>query len=150
MTTTKLRLAAIAAALVLGAGLAACSDDDDSSSDTTTEGAAGVPAPENRTWCTSVDNLLISSRNTTDTLSVSANLPELSGALTSLAANAPADVTTDVQALAEISNAAVELSSTSPGSTLPEAERQEAVDAWEDMDAWVTENCGIEVPELTP
>jgi hypothetical protein len=149
MTTTKLRFAAIAVALVLGAGLAACSDDDDSSSDTTT-GASGVPTEENRIWCTSVDNLLISSRNTTDTLSVSENLPELSGAFTSLAANAPSDVTTDIQTLAEISNAAVELSSTSPGSTLPEATRQEAVDAWESMDAWVTENCGIEVPELTP
>jgi hypothetical protein len=150
MTTTKLRLAAIAAALMLGAGLAACSDDEDSSTDTTTEAAAGVPTPENRIWCTSVQNLITQSRNTSGTLSVSASLPELSGALTSLAANAPSEVTTDIQALAEISNAAVELSQTSPGSTLPDDARQEAVDAWDGMDAWVTENCGIEVPELTP
>lgn len=148
MTRTKLRLAALAAALVLGAGLAACSDDDDSSTETTSEAAAGVPSEENETWCTSVENLL--EQAGTDELSVSASLPELSQAFTSLAANAPAEVADDVQTLATISSAALELSQSSPGSTLPEATRQEAVDAWDDMDAWVTENCGIEVPELTP
>lgn len=148
MTTTKLRLAALAAALVLGAGLVACSDDDgDSSTGTTSEAAAGVPTEENETWCTSVESLLDQAG---DELSVSASLPELEQAFTSLAATAPAEVADDVQTLATISSAALELSQSSPGSTLPEATRQEAVDAWDDLDAWVTENCGIEVPELSP
>jgi hypothetical protein len=149
MTTTKLRLAALAAALLLGAGQAACSDDGDgdSSTETTSEAAAGVPSEENETWCTSVEGLLDQAG---DEVSVSSSLPELSQAFTSLAANAPSEVEDDVQTLATISGAALELSQSAPGSTLPEATRQEAVDAWDGLDAWVTDNCGIEVPELTP
>ncbi len=147
MTTTTRRITALVAALVLCAGLAACSSDDDSESSTDAAGNGGTGAGD-ATWCNSVQDLLDQSGG--GGLSVSASLPELNQAIVSLSSTAPAPIDDAMQTLATTSEAALELSQTDPGSTLPEADRQDAISAWGEMDAWVSDNCGIEVPPLEP
>jgi hypothetical protein len=140
---------ALSAIVAIAIGTAACSSD----SSTSTGGSTSASAPSgttasDATWCTSVENLV--EQGSADSLSVSAALPELSQALTSLATTAPGAIASDMQTLATVSQAAVDLSQSSPGSTLPDEARQQAADSWAAMDDWVTANCGVTLPSLTP
>jgi hypothetical protein len=145
------RGSAIALSLIVATavGTAACSSD----SSTSTDGSTSTVAPGGTTssdaaWCTSVENLV--EQSPVDDVSVSAALPELSQALTSLATTAPAAIASDMQTLASVSQAAVELTQSSPGSTLPAEAQQQAADSWAAMDAWVATNCGVTLPALVP
>jgi len=147
MTTNKIRLAALAAAMIMSASLIGCSSKASDSGSDTAASTGGTTASE-KTWCTSVRNLI--DQSGTDALSVSGNLASLSQAMVALSSTAPSAIATDMQTLATVSSAAVQLNQANPGSTLPQEARQQASTAWNNMDAWVTANCGIDVPALAP
>lgn len=150
MGTSK-RLAAVAMVAMAFFTLAtACSSDDESSGSNSTTGgsqASGSVNKEYETWCSSVQNLV--DQASPNDLSAVGDLAAFSQALTSLSANTPAPIESQMQTLSTATAAKLAAVQEDPTATLPSDVAQQAQSANEDVSAFVEENCGgVQLPTI--
>jgi hypothetical protein len=129
-------------------GVAACSSDDDTSTSTTSDGGAseGQVDEEYETWCTSVQNVI--DQNGAEGLSLGGQLASVSQTLQSLAQNAPEPIEEQMQLLATTSQALLAANDQSADVTVPQENLAEAEQAAAEVRTWISDNCGIDVPDF--
>ena len=145
------RVAVVAMVVVaFFASVAACSSDDDSSGSNSTTGgsqASGSVNQEYETWCSSVQDLV--DQSSPDDLSAVGDLAAFSQALTSLSANAPAPIETQMQTLATVTATKLAAVQQDPTATLPNDAAQQAQSASDDVSTFVSDNCGgVQLPTI--
>lgn len=144
-------MAAIALVVAAFTLAAACSSDDDSSGSTTATARSGTSDSgvnkEYETWCSSVQDLV--DQSSPNDLSELGDLAAFSQALTSLSANAPAPIETQMQTLSTATAAKLAAVQQDPTATLPSDMAQPAQSASQDVSAFVNENCGgVQLPTI--
>jgi hypothetical protein len=145
----KAKVVAVVVGLVVAATLGVgCSSDDDSSSDVenTTGGSSGSVNAEYETWCGSVKDLV--DQSSPGDLSATADLAAFNQAIVSLTATAPEPIQSDMQTLATATDAKLTAVQADPTATLPQALADDAEAANVEVSAFVSTNCGVELPTI--
>lgn len=133
----------LVAAATLGVG---CSSDDSSESADTTGGSSGSVNAEYETWCGSVKDLV--DQSSPGDLSATADLAAFNQAIVSLTATAPEPIQSDMQTLATATDAKLTAVQADPAATLPQALADEAEAANVEVSAFVSTNCGVQLPTI--
>ncbi len=137
-------------AVVLALGLSAGCSSNSSTSSTNTSGAAsqgsGTPNPQYATWCTSVQNLI--DQSSPNDLSDIGDLAAFTQAIQSLASTAPEPIQSQMQTLATASQTKLAAVQQDPTATLPQAMADQATAANQEVTAFVSQNCGLQLPTI--
>jgi hypothetical protein len=144
------RVAVVAVVVAFFTSVTACSSDDDSSGSNSTTGGSqpsGSVNKEYETWCSSVEDLV--DQSSPNDLSEVGDLAAFSQALTSLSANAPAPIESQMQTLATATATKLEAVQQDPTATLPSDVAQQAQSASDDVSTFVSDNCGgVQLPTI--
>jgi hypothetical protein len=143
----KKKVVAIVVGLVAAASLVvACSSDDSSDSADTTGGSSGGVTAEYETWCGSVKDLV--DQSSPGDLSATADLAAFNQAIVSLTSTAPEPIQSDMQTLATATDAKLTAVQADPTATLPQTLADEAKAANVEVSAFVSTNCGVQLPTI--
>jgi hypothetical protein len=143
----KTKMVAIVVGLVAAAALGlGCSSDDSSDSTETTGGSSGSVNAEYETWCSSVKDVV--DQSSPGDLSATADLAAFNQAIVSLTATAPEPIQSEMQTLATATDAKLTAVQADPTATLPQALADEAKAANDEVSAFVSTNCGVQLPTI--
>ena len=147
---SKTKLGVAVVAVVLALGLSAGCSSNSSTSSTNTSGASsqgsGTPNPQYATWCTSVQNLI--DQSSPNDLSDIGDLAAFTQAIQSLASTAPEPIQSQMQTLATASQTKLAAVQQDPTATLPQAMADQATAANQEVTAFVSQNCGLQLPTI--